>query len=158
MLSIGLIVLIAAVYALSSIKILSENERGVVFRLGRLLPETKGPGLVFVPAAIDRMVRVSLLNETHELPPQEVVTADEYPVTLQPVITLQVTDPQRALAAAGDYRQQISNLAQTALKSAVGELKADDVADRSEVIRRMQAILDRSSESWGVKVSVALKE
>jgi regulator of protease activity HflC (stomatin/prohibitin superfamily) len=149
-----LIVLVVLVlYMLSSIKILPEYERGVIFRLGRLLPEAKGPGIFLVFAPIDKIVRISLRQEAFEVPPQDIITRDNVTLKVNAVIFLKVTEPRRAVVEVFDYRYQTSQFAQTTLRSVLGEVELDDLlAHRDQLNVRIQSILDQHTEPWGVKV------
>jgi regulator of protease activity HflC (stomatin/prohibitin superfamily) len=151
----GLVVIvIVALYLLSSIKILPEYERGVIFRLGRLLPDAKGPGIFLVFAPIDRMVRVSLRQEAFEVPPQDIITRDNVTLKVNAVVFLKVAEPRRAIVEVLDYRYQTSQFAQTTLRSVLGEVELDDLlAHRDQLNVRIQSILDQHTEPWGVKVA-----
>jgi regulator of protease activity HflC (stomatin/prohibitin superfamily) len=154
--SIPIIVVIVVVglYLLNSIKILPEYERGVIFRLGRLLPEAKGPGLFLVFAPIDKIVRVSLRQEAFEVPPQDIITRDNVTLKVNAVIFLRVVEPRRAIVEVLDYRYQTSQFAQTTLRSVLGEVELDDLlAHRDALNLRIQTILDQHTEPWGVKVA-----
>jgi regulator of protease activity HflC (stomatin/prohibitin superfamily) len=147
-------VIIVVIYLLSSIKILPEYERGVIFRLGRLLGQAKGPGIFLVFAPIDRMVRVSLRQEAFEVPPQDIITRDNVTLKVNAVVFLRVIEPRRAVVEVLDYRYQTSQFAQTTLRSVLGEVELDDVlAHRDQLNTRIQAILDAHTEPWGVKVN-----
>jgi regulator of protease activity HflC (stomatin/prohibitin superfamily) len=147
------LIIILGLYLLSSIKILPEYERGVIFRLGRLLSEAKGPGIFLVFAPIDRMVRVSLRQEAFEVPPQDIITRDNVTLKVNAVIFLRVIEPRRAVVEVLDYRYQTSQFAQTTLRSVLGEVELDDVlAHREQLNVRIQSILDQHTEPWGVKV------
>ena len=148
-----IVLVILGFYLLSSIKILPEYERGVIFRLGRLLPEAKGPGIFLVFAPIDKMVRVSLRQEAFEVPPQDIITRDNVTLKVNAVIFLKVTEPRRAVVEVFDYRYQTSQFAQTTLRSVLGEVELDDLlAHRDQLNVRIQSILDQHTEPWGVKV------
>ena len=154
--SVGLLVVIIflGIYLLSSIKILPEYERGVIFRLGRLLPEAKGPGIFLVFAPIDKIVRISLRQEAFEVPPQDIITRDNVTLKVNAVVFLRVTDPRRAVVEVFDYRYQTSQFAQTTLRSVLGEVELDDLlAHRDALNARIQTILDQHTEPWGVKVT-----
>src|SRR5437660_8722502 len=145
--------IIFAIYLLSSIKILPEYERGVIFRLGRLLPEAKGPGIFLVFAPIDRMVRISLRQEAFEVPPQDIITRDNVTLKVNAVVFLRVIEPRRAVVEVVDYRYQTSQFAQTTLRSVLGEVELDELlAHRDALNARVQSILDQHTEPWGVKV------
>src|SRR5256712_11389363 len=154
--NVGLLVIIIflVLYILSSIKILPEYERGVIFRLGRLLPEAKGPGIFLVFAPIDRIVRVSLRQEAFEVPPQDIITRDNVTLKVNAVVFLRVVDPRRAVVEVFDYRYQTSQFAQTTLRSVLGEVELDGLlAHRDALNARVQSILDQHTEPWGVKVA-----
>ncbi len=140
-------------YLLSSIKILAEYERGVIFRLGRLLPEAKGPGLIFVFTPVDRMVRISLRQEALEVPPQDIITRDNVTLKVNAVIFLRVVEPRNAVVQVSNYVYQTSQFAQTTLRSVLGEVELDELLSQREKLNiRIQEILDIHTESWGVKV------
>src|SRR5689334_13483534 len=148
-----IVVVIVAIYLLSSIKILPEYERGVIFRLGRLLGQAKGPGIFLVFAPIDRMVRVSLRQEAFEVPPQDIITRDNVTLKVNAVVFLRVVEPRRAVVEVFDYRYQTSQFAQTTLRSVLGEVELDELlAHRDTLNIKVQAILDQHTEPWGVKV------
>ena len=147
------ILIILGLYLISSIKILPEYERGVIFRLGRLLPDAKGPGIFLVFAPIDRMVRVSLRQEAFEVPPQDIITRDNVTLKVNAVVFLKVVESRRAIVEVLDYRYQTSQFAQTTLRSVLGEVELDDLlAHRDQLNLRIQSILDQHTEPWGVKV------
>ncbi|HEX6161381.1 MAG TPA: slipin family protein [Thermoanaerobaculia bacterium] len=145
--------IVVVVYLLTSIKILPEYERGVIFRLGRLLPEAKGPGIFLVFAPIDKIVRVSLRQEAFEVPPQDIITRDNVTLKVNAVVFLRVIEPRNAVVQVFDYRYQTSQFAQTTLRSVLGEVELDDLlAHRDALNTRIQTILDQHTEPWGVKV------
>jgi regulator of protease activity HflC (stomatin/prohibitin superfamily) len=149
-----IVIIIFILYALSSIKILAEYERGVIFRVGHLLPEAKGPGIAFVFAPIDRMVRVSLRQEALEVPPQDIITRDNVTLKVNAVIFLRVIDPRRAVVEVSNYVYQTSQFAQTTLRSVLGEQELDELLSHREKINlRLQTILDQHTAPWGVKVT-----
>jgi regulator of protease activity HflC (stomatin/prohibitin superfamily) len=149
-----LLVLIVAVYLISSIKILAEYERGVIFRLGKLLPQPKGPGIILVFAPIDRMVRVSLRTVALEVPPQDVITRDNVSVKVSAVLYYRVIDPRRAIVEVENYQYATSQLAQTTLRSVLGQAQLDDLlSERDRLNQQLQSILDQHAEPWGIKVS-----
>jgi regulator of protease activity HflC (stomatin/prohibitin superfamily) len=150
-----LITLIVIIYLLSSIKILAEYERGVIFRLGRVLPKPKGPGIILVFAPIDRMVRVSLRVDTLEVPPQDVVTRDNVTVKVNAVIYFRVIDPKLAVIEVSNFLYATSQLAQTTLRSVLGEVELDELLSQREKLNvRLQSILDQHTSPWGVKVTM----
>ena len=126
--------IIAVLYLLSSIKILAEYERGVIFRLGRLLGHEKGPGLILVFAPIDRMVRISLRQEAMEVPPQDIITRDNVTLKVNAVIFLRVIDPRKAVVEVSNYVYQTSQFAQTTLRSVLGEQELDELLSHREKI------------------------
>ncbi len=150
-----LIILIVVIYLLSSIKILPEYERGVIFRLGRVLGKPKGPGIILVFAPIDRIVRVSLRIDTLEVPPQDVVTRDNVTVKVNAVIFFRVLDPLLAVLEVANFLYATSQLAQTTLRSVLGEVELDELLSQREKLNvRLQSILDQHTSPWGVKVTM----
>ena len=146
--------IIVVLYILSSIKILSEYERGVIFRLGKLLPQPKGPGIILVFAPIDRMVRVSLRTIVLEVPPQDVITRDNVSVKVNAVVFFRVLDPRKAIVEVENYHYATSQLAQTTLRSVLGQVELDDLlSERERLNQQLQQILDLHTGPWGVKVS-----
>src|SRR2546427_1058790 len=149
------IVLIIVIYMLSSIKILAEYERGVIFRLGRVLSKPKGPGIILVFAPIDRIVRVSLRVDALEVPPQDVVTRDNVTVKVNAVIYFRVLDPTLAVIEVSNFLYATSQLAQTTLRSVLGEVELDELLSQREKLNvRLQSILDQHTSPWGVKVTM----
>jgi regulator of protease activity HflC (stomatin/prohibitin superfamily) len=150
-----IVVIIVGLYLLSSIKILREYERGVIFRLGRLLSHPKGPGVILVFAPIDRIVRISLRVDTIEVPPQDVVTKDNVTVKVNAVIFFRVIDPRLAVVEVNNFLYATSQLAQTTLRSVLGEAELDELLSQREKLNlRLQSILDQHTAPWGVKVSM----
>jgi len=156
----AIVVIVVVLYLLSSIKILAEYERGVIFRLGRLLPNAKGPGIILVFAPIDRMVRISLRQEALEVPPQDIITRDNVTLKVNAVITLRVVDPSKAVIEVSNYVYQTSQFAQTTLRSVLGEVELDGLLSHRDALnQRIQTIIDQRTEPWGVKVvSVEVKQ
>jgi regulator of protease activity HflC (stomatin/prohibitin superfamily) len=154
-LSIGLVVVVAAaMYLISSIKILAEYERGVVFRLGKLLREPRGPGVVLVFVPIDRMVRVSLRTVVLDVPPQDIITRDNVSVKVNAVVYFRVVEPKRAIVEVENFLYATSQLAQTTLRSILGQVELDDLlSSREQLNARLQEILDKQTDPWGIKVS-----
>ena len=147
-------VVIVVLYILNSIKILKEYERGVVFRLGRVLDVAKGPGVILVFAPIDSIVRISLRQEALEVPPQDIITRDNVTLKVNAVIFLRVIDPRRAVIEVSNYLYQTSQFAQTTLRSVLGEVELDELlAHREKINLRLQSILDQHTDPWGVKVT-----
>ncbi len=146
-------IVIFAVYLISSIKILAEYERGVIFRLGRLLPKAKGPGLVLVFKPIDRIVRISLRQEAFEVPPQDIITRDNVTLKVNAVVFLRVIDSNKAVVEVSNYVYQTSQFAMTTLRSVLGEVDLDELlSNREKLNLRIQEILDAHTAPWGVKV------
>jgi len=150
-----IVFVVVVLYVLSSIKILNEYERAVVFRLGRLHPTPKGPGIVLVFTFIDKMVRVSLRTIVHDVPPQDVITRDNVSVKVNAVIYYRVIDPRRAVVDVEQYHYATSQLAQTTLRSVLGQVELDDLlSQREKLNHELQTILDKHTDPWGVKVSM----
>jgi len=148
------VMIVIAFWLMASIKILNEYERAVVFRLGRLLPQAKGPGLTIIWAPIDRMVRVSLRTVVHDVPPQDVITRDNVSVKVNAVIYYRVLDPKRAVVEVEQFHYATSQLSQTTLRSVLGQVELDDLLSQRERLNaELQQILDKHTEPWGVKVS-----
>src|SRR5881296_50203 len=149
------VVAMVVLYILSSIKILSEYERAVVFRLGRLVQAPKGPGVTLVFTFIDRMVRVSLRTVVHDVPPQDVITRDNVSVKVNAVVYYRVIDSKRAVVEVEQYHYATSQLAQTTLRAVLGQVELDDLLSKRERLNaELQQILDRHTDPWGVKVSM----
>jgi regulator of protease activity HflC (stomatin/prohibitin superfamily) len=160
MLPILIFVAIVVLYLLNSIKILREYERGVIFRLGRALPNPKGPGIILVFRPIDQMVRISLRQEVLEVPPQDVITKDNVTIKVNAVVTLYVVNPNDAAIKVANYVYQTSQFAQTTLRSVLGEVELDTLlSHRDQLNLRIQSIIDQRTEPFGVKVtSVEVKQ
>jgi len=149
-----ILALIVVVYLISSIKILAEYERGVIFRLGKLLSEPKGPGVILVFRPIDRIVRISLRTIVHDVPPQDVITRDNVSVKVSAVVYFRVIDPRRAVVEVENYLYATSQLSQTTLRSVLGTAELDDLlSQRDRLNQQLTQILDRETEPWGIKVS-----
>jgi len=147
-------VAIALLYVLSVINILPEYERGVIFRLGRLLPQPKGPGIILVFRPIDRIVRISLRTVVLDVPPQDVITRDNVTVSVNAVVYFRVINPLLAVVEVENYLYATSQLAQTTLRSVLGEAELDDLlSERDKLNARLQEILDKHTDPWGIKVS-----
>jgi regulator of protease activity HflC (stomatin/prohibitin superfamily) len=139
--------------ASASVRILREYERGVVFRLGRLIDQ-KGPGLILLVPVIDRMVRTSLRTITLNIPPQEVITRDNVPASVNAVCYFHITDPNRSVVSVEDYLQATSQIAQTTLRSTLGKAELDTLlAERERLNEDLQQIIDEQTEPWGIKVT-----
>ena len=149
-----ILALVVVFYVISSIQILAEYERGVIFRLGKLLPEPKGPGVVLVFRPIDRIVRISLRTVVHDVPPQDIITRDNVSVKVNAVVYYRVIDPRRAVVEVENYMYATSQLAQTTLRSVLGQAEMDDLlAERDRLNQQLQTILDKQTDPWGIKVS-----
>src|SRR5258706_15220743 len=151
----GVIVLLALIAVFSSLRIAAEYERGVVFRLGRLIP-LKGPGLFFIiPFGVDRLVKIDLRTITLEVPPQEIITSDNVTAKVNAVIYFQVVDAQRAVVQVLNFINATSQIAQTTLRAALGQATLDDLlANREKINQNLQKIIDEQTEPWGIKVAV----
>ena len=150
-----LAVVLVAVWLFNSIKVLREYERGVIFRLGRLLPQPKGPGLILVFWPIDRMVRVSLRVVTLEVPPQDIITQDNVSVKVNAVVYFRVINAIKSIVEVENYLYATTQLAQTTLRSVLGEVVLDDLLSRRETLNlKLQEILDRHADPWGIKVAL----
>jgi len=152
---VGIIISLFVLYLLNAIKVLREYERGVIFRLGRVLSKPKGPGLIFVFPPIDRMVRVSLRIVVMDIPPQDVITKDNVSVKVNAVVYFRVMDPQKAVIEVQDYLFATSQLAQTTLRSVLGEVELDDLlSEREKLNAQLQEIIDKHTDPWGIKVQL----
>jgi regulator of protease activity HflC (stomatin/prohibitin superfamily) len=141
-------------YLLTSIQILAEYERGVIFRLGKLLPQPKGPGVILVFRPIDRIVRLSLRTLVHDVPPQDVITRDNVSVKVSAVVYFRVIEPRKAVVEVENYLYATSQLSQTTLRSVLGQAELDDLlSQRDRLNQQLQHILDNETEPWGIKVS-----
>jgi len=149
-----ILMFIVVVYVIISINILAEYERGVIFRLGKLLPAPKGPGVILVFAPIDRIVRVSLRTVVLDVPPQDVITRDNVSVKVSAVVYFRVVDPRRAIVEVESYHYATSQLAQTTLRSVLGQVELDELLSaRDRLNQQLQHILDQHTDPWGVKVA-----
>src|SRR6187402_106138 len=149
-----IIIVVVAFYLISSVKIVNEYERGVIFRLGKLLPQPKGPGIIFVFAPIDRMAKVSLRTIVMDVPPQDIITRDNVSVKVNAVVYFRVMDPRRAIVEVESYHYATSQLAQTTLRSVLGQVELDDLlSERERLNAQLQQILDQHTDPWGIKVS-----
>ncbi len=152
---LGLAIFFAVFIVFKWINILNEYERGVIFRLGRVLKEPKGPGFVFVFWPVDRMVKMSLRTVVHDIPPQDVITRDNVSVKVNAVVYFRVMNPVRAVVEVENYVYATSQLAQTTLRAVLGEIELDDLLTKREQLNvRLQSIIDEASDPWGVKVSM----
>lgn len=150
----SIIIAFVVLYLLSSVKILREYERGVIFRLGRLLSTPKGPGMILVFAPIDRLVRVSLRVIAFDVPPQDTITRDNVSIKVNAVVYFRVIDVNKAVVAVEDYLYATSQMSQTTLRSVIGQAELDELlSEREKINHRVQEILDRSTDPWGIKVT-----
>lgn len=152
--AIIIVIIIVVLFLMSAIKVMAEYERAVIFRLGRLHPTAKGPGLVLIFPIIDRLVKVSLQVDTLDVPPQDIITRDNVTATVTAVVYYRVIDPLKAVVEVRNFRFASSQFAQTTLRAVLGEVEFDDLlSSREKVNSRLQAILDERTEPWGVKVT-----
>jgi regulator of protease activity HflC (stomatin/prohibitin superfamily) len=150
-----ILIIILIFYLISSVKILAEYERGVIFRLGRVLRQPKGPGIILVFAPLDRIVRISLRIEAMEVPPQDLVTRDNVTVKVNAVVYFRVVEPIKAVLEVSNFLYATSQLAQTTLRSVLGEVELDELLSQREKINvRLQGVLDEHTGPWGVKVTM----
>lgn len=148
-------VLVVVLWLINSINVLREYERGVIFRLGRLLPKTKGPGLIFVFWPIDRVVRVSLRTVALDVPTQDIITSDNVSAKVNAVVYFRVLNAIRSVVEVENYLYATSQLSQTTLRSVLGEVMLDDLLSKRETLNmKLQAILDKQTDPWGIKVSL----
>ena len=154
LLTFGMLLLAVFVVASSAVKVVQEYERGVIFRLGRLVGP-KGPGLFFIIPIVDRMVKIDLRVVTLDIPAQEVITKDNVTVKVNAVAYFRVVDPSRAVVAVEDYRRATWQIAQTSLRSVLGQSELDELLiRRSEINQRLAQIIDEQTEPWGIKVGI----
>jgi regulator of protease activity HflC (stomatin/prohibitin superfamily) len=148
------IIVLVFFFLASAIKILNEYERGVIFRLGRVLGTPKGPGLIILIPIIDRMTKVSLRTVVLDIPPQDVITKDNVTIKVNAVVYFRVIEPLKAIIDVENYLYATSQLAQTTLRSVLGQAELDDLlSHRDQLNEKLQEILDTHTESWGIKVS-----
>jgi regulator of protease activity HflC (stomatin/prohibitin superfamily) len=151
---LAVVLVVVLVFVLNCIKILKEWERGVVLRLGRMLPEPKGPGLIWIWWPIETLMRISLRIITLDVPPQDIITRDNVTVRVNAVTYFRVMDPNRAIKQIENYLYATSQLAQLTLRDVLGQVELDDLlAHREKVNTRLQEILDEQTDPWGIKVT-----
>jgi regulator of protease activity HflC (stomatin/prohibitin superfamily) len=157
--SVGVLIIVLIILLTSAIKIVQEYERGVIFRLGRLVG-AKGPGLFFIIPIVDRMIKVDLRVVTLDVPTQEAITRDNVTVSVNAVVFFRVLDPSDAVVQVEDYRRATWNLSQTTLRNVIGQSELDELlAHREQINQKLQQIIDEATEAWGIKVSlVELKD
>ena len=146
---------IVILYILNSIKVLREYERGVIFRLGRVLSKPKGPGIILVFSPIDRIVKVSLRLVAMDIPPQDVITRDNVSVKVNAVLYFRVVEPLKCILEVQDFLYATSQLAQTTLRSVLGQVNLDDLlSEREKLNAQLQEIIDKHTDPWGIKVQL----
>jgi len=151
----AVVIFFLVLYAISAIKVLREYERAIVFRLGRLFPNPKGPGLIWLIPIVDRMVRVDLRTITLNVPPQEVITKDNVPVRVNAVAYFRIVKPEDAIVQIENFMVATSQIAQTTLRSVLGQHQLDELlSEREKINAILQEIIDESTAPWGIKVSI----
>src|SRR4026209_1205264 len=146
---------LVVLFLISAIKVAREYERGIIFRLGRLLPEPKGPGLFLLIPVVDKMVRVDLRTVTLNIPPQEVITKDNVPVRVNAVAYFRIIDPEKAIVQVENFMVATSQISQTTLRSVLGHHVLDELlSERDKINAILQEIIDEATSSWGIKVSI----
>ncbi len=151
---IGIIIFLLLIILSNAIKVLREYERGVIFRLGRLIG-AKGPGIILLIPIVDRMIRVDLRTITFDVPPQDVITRDNVSVKVNAVVYFRVMDPNKAIVAVANFFEATSQIAQTTLRSVLGQVDLDELlSNREKINQELQKIIDHQTEPWGIKVSV----
>jgi regulator of protease activity HflC (stomatin/prohibitin superfamily) len=149
------VIFLVVLFLISAIKVAREYERGIVFRLGRLLPEPKGPGLFILIPVVDRMVKVDLRTITLNIPPQEVITKDNVPVRVNAVAYFRIVEPKAAIVQVENFMVATSQIAQTTLRSVLGQHQLDELlAEREKINSILQGIIDEATSPWGIKVSI----
>src|SRR5213079_2588730 len=152
---VAVLLFLVILFLISAIKVAREYERGIIFRLGRLLPEPKGPGLFILIPIVDRMVRVDLRTITLNIPPQEVITKDNVPVRVNAVAYFRIVEPKAAIVQVENFMVATSQIAQTTLRSVLGQHQLDELlAEREKINAILQAIIDEATSPWGIKVSI----
>src|ERR1700719_4111008 len=152
---LAVVLLLLILFAISAIKVAREYERGIVFRLGRLFPQPKGPGLFILIPVVDRMVKVDLRTITLQIPPQEVITKDNVPVRVNAVAYFRIVDPKAAIVQIENYMVATSQIAQTTLRSVLGQHSLDELlSEREKINAILQGIIDEQTAPWGIKVSI----
>src|SRR5467141_1234991 len=152
---VAILLALVVIFALSAIKVAREYERGIVFRLGRLLPQPKGPGLFILIPVVDRMVRVDLRTITLNIPPQEVITKDNVPARVNAVAYFRIVDPKASIVQIENYMVATSQIAQTTLRSVLGQHSLDELlSEREKINAILQGIIDEQTAPWGIKVSI----
>src|SRR5712671_7433831 len=153
--AIAVVVFLVILFLISAIKVAREYERGIVFRLGRLFPEPKGPGLFVLIPVVDRMVKVDLRTITLNIPPQEVITKDNVPARVNAVAYFRIVKPEDAIVQVENFMVATSQIAQTTLRSVLGQHQLDELlAEREKINAILQGIIDEATSPWGIKVSI----
>src|SRR6266705_2257669 len=151
----AILLFLVVLFLFSAIKVAREYERGIIFRLGRLLPEPKGPGLFVLIPVVDRMVKVDLRTITLNIPPQEVITKDNVPVRVNAVAYFRIVEPKAAIVQVENFMVATSQIAQTTLRSVLGQHQLDELlAEREKINAILQGIIDEATSPWGIKVSI----
>jgi regulator of protease activity HflC (stomatin/prohibitin superfamily) len=152
---LGVLLFLLVLFLISALKVAREYERGIVFRLGRLFPEPKGPGLFVLIPIVDRMVRIDLRTITLQIPPQEVISKDNVPVRVNAVAYFRIVDPKAAIVQIENYMVATSQIAQTTLRSVLGQHSLDELlSEREKINTILQGIIDEQTAPWGIKVSI----
>jgi regulator of protease activity HflC (stomatin/prohibitin superfamily) len=152
---LAVVVFLVVLFAIAAIKVAREYERGIVFRLGRLLPQPKGPGLFLLIPIVDRMVKVDLRTITLNIPPQEVITKDNVPVRVNAVAYFRIVKPEDAIVQVENFMVATSQIAQTTLRSVLGQHQLDELlSEREKINAILQGIIDEQTAPWGIKVSI----
>src|SRR5262252_3981522 len=152
---LAIVLFLLVLFLIAAIKVAREYERGIVFRLGRLLPEPKGPGLFLLIPIVDRMVKVDLRTITLNIPPQEVITKDNVPVRVNGVAYFRIVQPQEAIVQVENYMVATSQIAQTTLRSVLGQHQLDELlSEREKINVILQGIIDEATAPWGIKVAI----
>jgi regulator of protease activity HflC (stomatin/prohibitin superfamily) len=150
-----ILAILVVIFLIAAVKVAREYERGIVFRLGRLLPEPKGPGLFFLIPIVDRMVKVDLRTITLMIPPQEVITKDNVPVRVNAVAYFRIVEPKAAIVQVENFMVATSQIAQTTLRSVLGQHQLDELlSEREKINTILQEIIDEATSPWGIKVSI----
>src|SRR5437899_536369 len=152
---VAILLALVVLFLISAIKVAREYERGIIFRLGRLLPQPKGPGLFLLIPVVDRMVKVDLRTITLSIPPQEVITKDNVPVRVNAVAYFRIVEPKAAIVQVENFMVATSQIAQTTLRSVLGQHQLDELlAEREKINAILQGIIDEATSPWGIKVSI----
>src|SRR5262244_4285107 len=150
--AVVVLLFLVVLFLISAIKVAREYERGIVFRLGRLLPQPKGPGLFLLIPVVDRMVKVDLRTITLNVPPQEVITKDNVPVRVNAVAYFRIVDPKNAIVQVENFMVATSQIAQTTLRSVLGQHQLDELlSERDKINQILQGIIDEATSPWGIK-------